>query len=549
MRGCAGCRRISLAVVLALVTLLPLRCAQANSPYEAEMTLQGVNEVRVLPASSKSFDVIPTVRVSGKIKNVGHIEARFTTRRNPNWSSVVETHGFQMVDPIKPVLLRGRIAVGGGSVTKGRKVYATAASVIKNQLKVTFPGRARGSRQSRQRIYTIKVLLDGSIKVTAKISSIPASAFHRGACGAAVGGTHANAIQAEESIDDTIPPLTEEPAPIGEGNSSDPVLTKVVTISTDADPEWYAKHGDQSNADIASIINTAEAIYDRQLGLRFRIVKQHVYTTNSPYTSTDSGALLRMFTGNSTNRTNLGSGAGSFDDEVDIKHLFTGKDMDGSVIGIAYIGTVCAAPSLAYGVTQDYIDGANAGIFAHELGHNFGAFHDVSDRGGLMYPSISLPPSERFSDVSLNEISEHLARNGSCVSREMMQPRDSVPAEPTPVATSTPEPNDASPTIVSLHQLRAGSPQDPVARLMGRARNASGVPVGALRLRLVVGGVTVGTVVTDDQGKYEFFVRFSIPQGRRVQAYVETLDSRLSSRYLWISAVHRAVGRARGVGR
>lgn len=549
MRGCAGCRRIVVVLVAALTSLMPLTGALASSPYEAEITLEGVNEVRLRPTSTKSFDVIPTVKVSGKIRNVGRIEARFSTRRNPNWRSVIERNGIEVTDPIKPVLLRGKVAIGGGSVRRGRKVYASAASVINNELKVTFPGRARGSRKSWQRIYTIRVLLDGSVKVTAKVSSIPASAFHRGACGAAVGASHAAHGSEVEAFDDTIPPLTEEPAPIGEGSGEGAVLTKVLTVSTDADPEWYAKHGDKSNAVIASIINTAEAMYDRQLGLRFRIVKQHVYTGSSPYTSTDSGVLLRMFTGNSANKSNLGSGAGSFDEEVDLKHLFTGKDLDGSVIGIAYIGTVCAAPSLAYGITQDYIDGANAGIFAHELGHNFGAFHDASDRGGLMYPSISLPPSERLSDASLNEISEHLARNGSCISREMVAPRDDSPAEPTPAPTATPEPDESSPAILSFHQLRTGAPQDPVARLMGRVRTAAGVPIGALRVRLVVGGVNVGTVVTDDQGKYEFFVRFSIPKGRRVQAYVETLDSRLSSRYLWISPIHRAVGRARVVGR
>lgn len=549
MRGCAGWRRISLVLVLALTTLVPLTSVFATSPYEAEVVLQGVNEIQLRPTSSKSFDVIPTVRVSGKIKNVGHIDARFTTRRNPNWSSVIETKGFQVVDPIKPLLLRGKVAVGGGPVTKGRKVFATAASVIKNELKITFPGRARGSRQSRQRIYTIKVMLDGSIKVTARISSIPASAFHRGACGSAVGATRAAHVGESEHFEDTIQPITEEPTPIGEGSGTAPVIAKVITVSTDADPEWYAKHGEQSNAVIASIINSAEAMYDRQLGIRFRIVKQHVYTTSSPYTSTDSGALLRMFTGNSANRTNLGSGGGSFDDDVDLKHLFTGKDMDGSVIGIAYIGTVCVAPSLAYGITQDYIDGANFGIFAHELGHNFGAFHDVSDRGGLMYPSISLPPSDRFSDVSLNEISEHLSRNGSCISREALNPRDDTPAEPSPVPTTTPEPTDFSPATVSFHELRAGTASSPVTRLMGRVRTATGAPVGAVRIRLVVSGMSVGTVVTDDQGKYEFFVKFSMPKGRRVQAYVETVDNRLSSRYLWISANHRAVGRARQAGR
>jgi len=542
MRSRCFTQQLSVVLVVLIVAAVQLKNAVAATPYQAELSLAGIKDVKVNATSATLFDAMPTVRVSGKIPNLGHIDARFTTRRNKTWTSYIERDGRRFIDQVTPLLMRGKVAVGGGTVRSGRYIYRTGASIINNELKITFPGRATGSRKSRQRIYTVRMLLDGSIRVSARVSSVPSRAFHRGACGSAVGAA-AMAEAADATGDDaTILPIAEEsPTPVDGASSGQPVMTKVVTISTDADPEWYAKYGENSNAVIASIINTAEAMYDKQLGLRFRIVRQHIYSQSSPYTSTDPGELLRLFTGNVANQGNLGSGSGSFNDEVDIKHLFTGKDMDGSVIGIAYIGTVCASPGLAYGITQSYVEAASPGIFAHELGHNFGAFHDVSDRKGIMYPSISIPPAERFSDFSLSEISAHLSRNSGCISRELMNPRDDTPGSPTPAPT--PEiPNDTSPAFISLTRRSAGGRYSSVTRLAGRVTSAAGGVVGAVRLNLMARGVTVGSVVTDDQGRYEFLVNFSLPRGKMIYVYVETADESISSRFMWIGDSY---GRAR----
>ena len=435
---------------------------------------------------------------------------------------------------------RGKVAVGGGTVRTGRRVYATAASVINKELKITFPGRATGSRQSRQRIYTVRVLLDGSIRVSARVSSVPAHAFQRGACGSAVGAASiAQAVHAhaQATPDYTVMPIASDETPIGDVDTGTAALTRVITLSTDADPEWYAKYGETSNAVIASIVNAAEAIYERQLGIRFRIVRQHVYTETSPYTSTDSGTLLRLFTGNGDNKNNLGAGSGDFNDQVDVKHLFTGKDMDGSVIGIAYIGTVCAAPALSYGITQSYIDAAMAGIFAHEVGHNFGGFHDVSDRSGLMYPSISIPSATRFSDVSLNEISGHLGRNGGCISNEMMTPRQSSPADPTAVP---PTPSaDPVASRITVRKRLVGTAREPVYKLTGRVFSADGTPAGAVKLNLVVRDTTVAKIVSNERGEYSVLVKFSVPRGREVFSYIETSDGMVSSRFMWIGSTRR----------
>ena len=185
-------------------------------------------------------------------------------------------------------------------------------------------------------------------------------------------------------------------------------LSHVVTLHTYADQDWLAKYGTRSNEEIASIVNTAEAIYTRQLGIRFRIVGQNSYYT----AESDPTRMLRSFQSDAATQNN----------NTDLKHLFTGKDMDGTTIGIAYVGVVCAYPDWSYGVTQQYYT-YTPYVFAHEIGHNFSAQHTWS---GLMSPYISGQSSGGFSSTSLAQINSHLNYFGSCLSLEDMMPNLSL---------------------------------------------------------------------------------------------------------------------------
>ena len=53
--------------------------------------------------------------------------------------------------------------------------------------------------------------------------------------------------------------------------------------------------------------------------------------------------------------------------------------MDGSVIGIVYLGTICSMPR-SVSVSQDFnpSEVAVGALATHELGHNFDMFHDDS---------------------------------------------------------------------------------------------------------------------------------------------------------------------------
>jgi hypothetical protein len=504
------------------------------SPYQAQISLSQVYEVASRPGSGKDVEAVPTVTVQGRVRGVGFVDARFNIKRNKTWRSSVRRNGKEESDQLTPVLLQGKLAVGGSWRKAGRRIHPSAAAIIGKELKVTFPGRVTGSRGSRQRVYTIRMTLDGSIVVKARVSSIPRSVGRRGACGAEIGtGSLATVMQSNsaeqsgvsEASQGIIPPVT------ANNESGSTVLARVVTISTDADPEWYQKYGEQSNAVIASIINAAEAIYNRQLGVRFRIVKQHVYSDSSPYVSNDAGLLLSSFTRNEQNPFNLGSGPENFLGEVDLKHLFTGKDIDGSIIGIAYIGVVCAVPSLSFGITQAYMDVADPGIFAHEVAHNFGAGHDSSTREGLMYPAITIPPAEKFSDFSLGEITSHISKYGSCLSLEQVAPRPDETPGGAPIPPIEPPLSSAS---LSIRRDRVGDPRDPVVRLSGTLVAQNGTPLGNVGVRLMVSGEPVGTTVTSDEGAFKFFVKMDLPKRTKVYVYVETEGGEVFSNFLWV---------------
>lgn len=111
--------------------------------------------------------------------------------------------------------------------------------------------------------------------------------------------------------------------------------------------------------------------------------------------------------------------------------MFTGRDFDSGVIGIAYLGTVCIDPFLSYAAIQHFQDALDPVILAHEIGHTLSAEHDA---GGIMTTALnpSSPPSS-FSATSISQISSHVQSYGSCL----------APIVATPTRTPTPTPTSS----------------------------------------------------------------------------------------------------------
>ena len=169
-----------------------------------------------------------------------------------------------------------------------------------------------------------------------------------------------------------------EPSPVAAG------ALKIAELACDADVEYFLDYGSVSEAQarIESVINSVNIQYERDVGISHLITTILVRTSESdPYSSTDAETLLNQFRNHwSANHGNISR---------DVAQLFTGKEIDSSTIGIAWLNAVCT--SYGYGMVQsDFNNNFSCAtdLSAHELGHNWGAGH-CSCTSYTMNPSIT----------------------------------------------------------------------------------------------------------------------------------------------------------------
>jgi hypothetical protein len=164
---------------------------------------------------------------------------------------------------------------------------------------------------------------------------------------------------------------------------------------------------------IVARMNVVDGIFTSQLGVKVTLATPTLFRTASdPFTKSDSSGLLtelRAFRTQSDAQRAVG-----------ITHLMTGRDLDGTTVGIAYIRGLCSAEfgaSLSqstFGTTQSAL------IAAHEIGHNFGAPHDgdadeacaSTPDSFLMAPQLN--GSDQFSACSIQQITPVIAK-ASCL--------------------------------------------------------------------------------------------------------------------------------------
>ena len=190
-------------------------------------------------------------------------------------------------------------------------------------------------------------------------------------------------------------------------------MTQQIEIALIADSDFAASQGTDPTAAMLARFNIVEGIFSEQLGLLVLATDVRVMpAANDPFTSTKGTKLLEQL-GNYRAATSEVRARG-------LAHLMTGKDLDGTTAGIAYVGDVCMGERGVSLSAQSYGTAVSALVMAHERGHNFGAPHDGEAGGAcaavtgnyIMSPTVS--GYSTFSQCSVSVMQEVL-RSASCV--------------------------------------------------------------------------------------------------------------------------------------
>lgn len=183
----------------------------------------------------------------------------------------------------------------------------------------------------------------------------------------------ADALQRGESCGGAVDIGLIDPGPAAGAPSYAGTSLVTCEVACDADVEFYNKNGHSvttTELDIESVLNVVETIYEADVGITYAITTILVRTAEpDPYSGTAPSSLLNQF------RSEWNNNQGAI--HRDVAHLFTGRDIDGGVIGIAWLSVICSG-NQGYGLSQSKFAGAmtsRAALTAHEIGHNWSANH------------------------------------------------------------------------------------------------------------------------------------------------------------------------------
>jgi hypothetical protein len=200
---------------------------------------------------------------------------------------------------------------------------------------------------------------------------------------------------------------------------------RTVDLATETDFEYFTHFGSAgaANAEIVSIMNQVDGIYNTHFGLRFTIVFQNVWATaDDPYmTANPSNALDQFRDYWNANHPSVAR---------DLAHMWTGKDFTGSTIGIAYRpGMDCPLGPFSYGMSERLsATPAKFLLAAHEIGHNFNASHtndptqqpptqEPECENTIMQTSLGSGTLQQFCPFSVNQIETHANSKVACLSQ------------------------------------------------------------------------------------------------------------------------------------
>jgi uncharacterized repeat protein (TIGR01451 family) len=174
---------------------------------------------------------------------------------------------------------------------------------------------------------------------------------------------------------------------------------------------------------ITTRLNNVDGIFSQQLGVQINVTVIETFSaSNDPFT--DERDAISLLDELSTYRS-----ATPAQNSNGLTHLYTGRSLNGSTVGIAWGGdsgsAFCSSffgAGLSEGNSSSTFDSL---VAAHEIGHNFGAPHDgesgsscESETGNfLMAPQLN--NSDQFSSCSIAKMAAEVAAEmagASCIS-------------------------------------------------------------------------------------------------------------------------------------
>lgn len=198
--------------------------------------------------------------------------------------------------------------------------------------------------------------------------------------------------------------------------SQGPGATAAIDLAIIGDYEFTSNQLLDAAAALTTRMNNVDGIFSAQLGVQVNVNRVDTYSVNNdPFSDqTDASTLLDELTDHRFNTTAQYANG--------LTHLFTGRNLDTSTVGLAYTGALCSrryGAGLTQGTHTAIMDSL---IAAHEIGHNFGAPHDGDtnyacgaepDDQYLMAPQLN--GSDEFSACSITQMQDDVSR-ASCIS-------------------------------------------------------------------------------------------------------------------------------------